>query len=277
MNRFLILAAVTAVACFAGEREAAAQTRRFDCTESSIAGRFVTVTVTGPRSVRAGRIAGRDHDLVQSGPDPFRFSARVVALTVSKDQGRVEIRTAKDAVVCYYDAAAPAPQPGESASSCPPGTKPVPETDNCVPDRKTATPRAAAVETSCPPGTRPVPETDDCVPERVAAGPGDGLIGRWVQIASNAGDCPNCTITISRSGNRLKVVGSNGWTATLIAGQDGDPDYASGEGRWSRGAGAFAGRPFSLDLQLRKRRLRMTMGIRGGGGDMVVEAGFAPL
>jgi hypothetical protein len=45
-------------------------------------------------------------------------------------------------------------------TSCPEGTRPVPETDNCVPLKR------QRVLTSCPAGTVPVPQTDNCVPAR---------------------------------------------------------------------------------------------------------------
>ena len=39
--------------------------------------------------------------------------------------------------------------------------------------------------------------------------------GTWKQIKSNAGECSQCSITISRDGKTLKVVANNGWFATV--------------------------------------------------------------
>lgn len=70
---------------------------------------------------------------------------------------------------------------GERPQGCPPGTRPIPETDACEPIRQRTTGceegyrfvdgrcrriRSYEEPQGCPPGTRPVPETDDCAPIR---------------------------------------------------------------------------------------------------------------
>jgi hypothetical protein len=50
-------------------------------------------------------------------------------------------------------------------TSCPEGTRPVPETDNCVPLNAPLKKKVVRQQpaTSCPAGTVPVPQTDNCV------------------------------------------------------------------------------------------------------------------
>lgn len=39
--------------------------------------------------------------------------------------------------------------------------------------------------------------------------------GRWRQVKSNSGDCPECSITIHRNGDTLEIISNNGWSARV--------------------------------------------------------------
>lgn len=54
--------------------------------------------------------------------------------------------------------------------SCPPGTEPVPETDDCRPIQTGGGEEGDDGQHGCPPGSEPVPETDDCRPIKSGGG-----------------------------------------------------------------------------------------------------------
>jgi hypothetical protein len=93
----------------------------------------------------------------------------------------------------------------------------------------------------------------------------DLLNGAWQQIASNAGACPTCEISIEGIGT-LAVTANNGWSAGIVAQERDGLATAAGSGRWRRPNGPLDGRPFNVDFELRGERLHMTMRIDLGGG-----------
>ena len=76
----------------------------------------------------------------------------------------------------------------------------------------------------------------------------DAFHGEWQQVASNAGECPSCRITIRQTGTSLQIIANNDWTA--IAEADGH-DTAGGAGFWKRGTRkTYSGKTF--DIQFRR-------------------------
>lgn len=83
--------------------------------------------------------------------------------------------------------------------------------------------------------------------------------GDWGQVASSAGACGKCSISIRRSGGVVTVTANNGWSAD-VAFVAGDPDSLQGRGRWSRSfSGAGASSAFSIVLVTVRDELHMVM------------------
>ena len=99
-----------------------------------------------------------------------------------------------------------------------------------------------------------------------AAAQSDQLLGVWQQIESNAGKCPACQISIDQTTSALTVTANNGWSATIVANQNGDLIAATGNGRWSSRSKPLAGKAFSVEFIVRDARLYMTMLVDPGGG-----------
>ena len=77
---------------------------------------------------------------------------------------------------------------------------------------------------------------------------GDTFHGEWQQIASNAGECPSCRITIRQTGTSLQVTANNDWTAIAETSRR---DTAGGAGFWKRGTRkTYSGKTF--DIQFRR-------------------------
>ena len=76
----------------------------------------------------------------------------------------------------------------------------------------------------------------------------DAFHGEWQQIASNAGECPSCRITIRQTGTSLQVTANNDWTAIAETSRR---DTAGGAGFWKRGTRkTYSGKTF--DIQFRR-------------------------
>lgn len=76
----------------------------------------------------------------------------------------------------------------------------------------------------------------------------DAFQGEWQQIASNAGECPSCRITIRQTGASLQIIANNDWTALA---ETGDRDTASGAGFWKRGTRkTYSGKTFNIRMRL---------------------------
>jgi hypothetical protein len=99
-----------------------------------------------------------------------------------------------------------------------------------------------------------------------AAAQADPLLGVWLQIESNAGNCPTCRISIDQTTSALTVTANNGWSATVVANRQDDLIAATGNGRWSSRSKPLAGRVFSVDFVVRDDRLYMTMLVDSGTG-----------
>ena len=99
-----------------------------------------------------------------------------------------------------------------------------------------------------------------------ASAQADPLLGVWLQIESNAGNCPTCRISIDQTTSALTVTANNGWSATVVANRQDDLIAATGNGRWSSRSKPLAGRAFSVDFVVRDDRLYMTMLVDSGTG-----------
>ncbi len=72
--------------------------------------------------------------------------------------------------------------------------------------------------------------------------------GEWQQIASNAGECPTCRITIRQTGASLQITANNDWSAIA---ETGGRDTAGGAGFWKRGTRkTYSGKTFDIRLRL---------------------------
>ena len=75
----------------------------------------------------------------------------------------------------------------------------------------------------------------------------DTFNGEWQQIASNAGECPSCRITIRQTGASLQIIANNDWTAIAEAG---GAKTAGGAGFWKRGTRkTYSGKSFDIKLR----------------------------
>lgn len=75
----------------------------------------------------------------------------------------------------------------------------------------------------------------------------DTFHGEWQQIASTAGDCPSCRITIRQTGASLQIIANNDWTAIA---ETGGAKAAGGAGFWKRGTRkTYAGKSFDIKLR----------------------------
>jgi hypothetical protein len=104
----------------------------------------------------------------------------------------------------------------------------------------------------------------------------DQIEGAWQQIASNAGACPKCRISIDRGSSSLIVTANNGWSASVTTGKDVDLPKASGAGRWGAGlTGAMAGKRFNVEFVLNDQRLTMSMVVdMDNGSRRMIQAVF---
>lgn len=99
---------------------------------------------------------------------------------------------------------------GGSQTSCPDGTVPVPETDNCVPAGQAGGEEGQA-QTSCPEGTVPVPETDNCVPASEAGGGSLPMYGRSLGgVVRSKPDMGSRKVASLKEGERIEIVEDTG-------------------------------------------------------------------
>ncbi len=84
--------------------------------------------------------------------------------------------------------------------------------------------------------------------------------GNWQQIASNAGLCEKCHLTIEQQGAVLRVTANNGWFAVLETKSGGKSKTVRGMGRWKHGhGGSYSNAPFNIHLTLTDGQLYMNM------------------
>jgi hypothetical protein len=97
------------------------------------------------------------------------------------------------------------------------------------------------------------------------------LRGHWRQVASNAGACDTCRVSIERHGNALLVTANNGWKATVIPDQAGGLS-AKGEGQWGPDSGgSYRGQPFQIIVATKdSRRMWMAMSVKSAKGRQAV-------
>lgn len=93
-----------------------------------------------------------------------------------------------------------------------------------------------------------------------------GYAGAWQQLASNAGPCDRCRVTLVPHGSTFLVKANNGWSAIVEPLKPVD-DGLTGVGRWDPDASkAYRGRQFSIHLLLIEGRLYMSMRLRMADG-----------
>jgi hypothetical protein len=114
-------------------------------------------------------------------------------------------------VVSLFDDGPGAGEEGEVQTSCPAGTVPVPETDNCVPASGGG--EEGEAQTSCPAGTVPVPETDNCVPASEAGGGSLPMYGRSLGgVVRAKPDMNSKKVASLKEGDRIEIVEDTGVT-----------------------------------------------------------------
>lgn len=87
-----------------------------------------------------------------------------------------------------------------------------------------------------------------------------GFAGNWQQIASNAGRCDKCRLTIEQQGAVLRVTANNGWFAVVETKGGGKSKTVRGIGRWKHGhGGSYSNAPFNIHLTLTDGQLYMNM------------------
>lgn len=87
-----------------------------------------------------------------------------------------------------------------------------------------------------------------------------GFAGNWQQIASNAGLCDKCRLTIEQQGAVVRVTANNGWFAVVETEGGGKSQTVRGIGRWKHGhGGSYSNAPFNIHLTLTDGQLYMNM------------------
>lgn len=105
----------------------------------------------------------------------------------------------------------------------------------------------------------------------------EAFTGYWHQVASNAGQCATCALTVSRTDGGYRVVASNGWNAEArrlsVAGV---AAYAGG-GHWERSPPRLdAGRRLAAQFVVEGDRLHLTLMLtRPDGSPWRIRAVFA--
>ena len=94
-----------------------------------------------------------------------------------------------------------------------------------------------------------------------------GFCGNYVQVSSNAGNCPTCRLQIADNPEIRKyfVEASNGWAAELRW-VDRNGQQANGSGQWkSNAGGSYAGKRFRVSMSQQGRSLSMAMAVGSQG------------
>lgn len=140
-TRNLALAAAAISAALVGTAQAQA-TRSFRC-DDGIRPFTVRVVVVDLDTVRAENIDGRPRTLrlTQRNNGGWTFAGgrgNEYNITINAEQNHASLnKPNSETIECPAGGrAAPPPQQSAQLTSCPPGTVPVPETDNCVPARR---------------------------------------------------------------------------------------------------------------------------------------------
>lgn len=114
--------------------------------------------------------------------------------------------------VTLFDEGSNGGEEGGPQTSCPAGTVPVPETDNCIPASE-ASGEEGQAQTSCPEGTVPVPETDNCVPAGDSSGASLPMYGRSLGgVVRSKPDMSSKKIASLKDGERVEIVDDTGVT-----------------------------------------------------------------
>lgn len=109
------------------------QARTYACAKGSA----ITLTVTGPNSIKAGPIEGGTMAMRQSASNPLRYSSGDYAVQLSPDQSQITVEipdwgSAKCSVRPQGDTQAGRPGLGNT-DPCGPGYRQAPQTDRCDP------------------------------------------------------------------------------------------------------------------------------------------------
>jgi hypothetical protein len=210
-----LLAAIAAFAALSLS-QANAQTRTFQCGK----GKAITIAVTGPNSVSAGPIEGRNMRLTKSKQNPFEFRSGDYAVIISQDQTKVDVEIADFGTVkcAFQGGGLIASQPGVgSTDPCGPGFQLAPGTQRCVRRPGNIPQPQKRADDPCPANFMQAPETDRCdpapgapAPRKVVAPAGGGklpMAGRSLGGIMRAGPSQSTAKVMSTGeGNELTIL-----------------------------------------------------------------------
>lgn len=105
----------------------------------------------------------------------------------------------------------------------------------------------------------------------------DVFTGHWSQVASNAGQCATCALTISRAGGAYRVIASNGWNAEARRLSVAGVAAYAGAGHWERSPPRLhAARRLAAEFVVKDDRLHLTLMLtRPDGSPWRIRAVFA--
>lgn len=98
--------------------------------------------------------------------------------------------------------------------------------------------------------------------------------GSWRQVKSNAGECHNCSLTITRVGDGLKVIANNDWYAAAVPVPQraaADLPSALGTGVWKNGGQST---PMKIALIRDRDELQVLLIVGGGTRAQTIAATF---
>lgn len=98
--------------------------------------------------------------------------------------------------------------------------------------------------------------------------------GSWRQVKSNAGECRNCSLTITRVGDGLKVIANNDWYAAAVPVPQraaAELPSALGTGVWKNGG---QNEPMKIALIRDQDELQVLLIVGGGKRVQTIAATF---
>ena len=100
--------------------------------------------------------------------------------------------------------------------------------------------------------------------------------GFWRQVATNAGGCSTCTLTVLRDGSTYRVTASNGWSVEAKRMESPGEAVFVGTGRWDRSPPAMhASRRLVTQFVIMDNKLLMRMELsRPDGSPWLIQAAF---
>lgn len=98
--------------------------------------------------------------------------------------------------------------------------------------------------------------------------------GTWRQVKSNAGECRNCSLTITRVGDELTVIANNDWYAAAVPVPKraaAELPSALGTGVWKNGGQK---KPMKIALIRDQDELQVLLIVGGGSSAQTIAATF---